>query len=158
LSAFTVTVAPLRDRREQILTILSDLANCEGLVLQVDADAAEAFLLGHWPTNVCGLQRLVAFFKQREPKGGLLDLRLLRDCEPELVHHWKALKNHTAGKSAQVPIYRDRLRSRSGLQNILAEHSGNVAQVARELGTTRAQVYRWMARLGLDRATARRRG
>ena len=41
------------------------------------------------------------------------------------------------------------LADREKLRDLIERSSGNISQVARELGTTRAQVYRWMKRLGL---------
>ena len=45
--------------------------------------------------------------------------------------------------------------SKEVLEQMLVEHKGVVAQVARALGRSTKQVYRWMARQGLDPADYR---
>ncbi|MBC8131947.1 MAG: hypothetical protein H7X95_03125 [Deltaproteobacteria bacterium] len=43
------------------------------------------------------------------------------------------------------------------LQNELAATRGNVAEVARQRGTARMQVYRWLNRFGIDASAFRAR-
>jgi transcriptional regulator with GAF, ATPase, and Fis domain len=37
------------------------------------------------------------------------------------------------------------------LSDLMRKHGGNLAAVSRELGKSRSQVYRWLARLGIAR-------
>jgi transcriptional regulator of acetoin/glycerol metabolism len=48
------------------------------------------------------------------------------------------------------------VQRRARLQALLETHRGNVTKVAEELGTPRAQVYRWAKALGLDVEAFRR--
>jgi transcriptional regulator of acetoin/glycerol metabolism len=91
------------------------------------------------------------------PNGAELTLSELQKLSPAIAafHAERAtaqVSNPTpppAGASGLVPA-RDPLRDRDALDALLRECDGNVSEVARRLGTTRAQVYRWMARLGLS--------
>jgi transcriptional regulator with GAF, ATPase, and Fis domain len=47
------------------------------------------------------------------------------------------------------------LQQRATLEQLLAEHAGNVAAVARALGKAAPQIYRWMRRWELDPAAYR---
>jgi two-component system NtrC family response regulator len=148
LTDIQIHIPAIRERRQDILEILANLAVSEGLKLRVDADAAEALLLGAWPLNVCGLRQVVARITSR--KSGVLDLATLRKIEPALATELKSRRNSPTRSSVKLPNAHKTLRERSSLEQLLAEHHGNVAKVAKDLGTTRAQIYRWMSRLGID--------
>ena len=47
-------------------------------------------------------------------------------------------------------------RLRAQLEELLALHGGNVAEVARALGKARMQVHRWMKRFDIDPERFRR--
>ncbi len=149
LTHLTLHVPPLRMRREQILSIIGELTLSDGLALRLNTDAAEAILLWHWPTNVRGLQRLVAHIKSHESKSRTLNLSMLRECDSEIVDNWKRLKMGAGGKNLDLPNPSDILRNRGMLRQYIANCEGNITQVARQLNVGRNQVYRWMARLDI---------
>jgi len=60
-------------------------------------------------------------------------------------------ENPVRPASPGVGAERKPLHDRAALLSLLGEAGGNVSSVARQLGTTRAQVYRWMSRLGIQR-------
>jgi transcriptional regulator of acetoin/glycerol metabolism len=149
LQAFNVHLPPLRERREQILTTLTDLATSQRQSIPVDCDAAEAILLNHWPTNVCGLQQLLHEVLARGHADSVLDIRALREYAPDLVQNWRALQGRRCSASRQMPAAKDILKERFALQQCIEENDGNISRVAKSLGVTRTQVYRWMNRLGI---------
>jgi sigma-54 dependent transcriptional regulator, acetoin dehydrogenase operon transcriptional activator AcoR len=151
LQTVTVSIPALRDRREKILSILNEIAKAEAVNLYLGADAAEAVLLSDWPTNVRGLQRLIHFVRNCTANRGVFDLQMLSACAPELVEHLRACRQRTQQQPLPTAEPCKILRHKSMLQRTLENHGGNISQAARELGTTRAQVYRWMKRLGLNR-------
>ncbi|HEY5960685.1 MAG TPA: helix-turn-helix domain-containing protein, partial [Polyangiaceae bacterium] len=123
-----------------------------GVSLHLDTRAAEAILLGEWATNIRGLQRLLTPFACRG-KAVKLNLRTLQQKAPELVEHWQRIQKTDHCICSQPPSRRRTLYERAALQRCLEENLGNVSNVARHLGTTRAQVYRWMKRLGIGLGT-----
>jgi transcriptional regulator of acetoin/glycerol metabolism len=109
--------------------------------LRLTADAAEALLLHHWPYNVRELLSVLDNLRAGRTGSdavGLLSLpRDVRAC----------LESRRVGEPAApaaVPA------SRENLAELLRACDGNVAEVARRLGKDRKQVYRWMAREGLE--------
>jgi transcriptional regulator of acetoin/glycerol metabolism len=150
LVAHEIEIPPLRERRHEILDLLEAIATDIGVQLQVDTDAAEAILLGSWPTNLHGLRRVLAYSTKRSQAISAISLGALRLCEPELDDLWKARRSLERGQT--ITILRspsEALRHAATLQKYVDIHRGNITHVAQELGTTRAQVYRWMRRLGI---------
>jgi transcriptional regulator with GAF, ATPase, and Fis domain len=87
-----------------------------------------------------------------------LTLSALLKIEPGSAIHWTTKRKAPTRPTLEIPSARTTLRQRTALENALSQHAGNVASVARELGVTRAQIYRWMGRLGIDIKFARGRG
>lgn len=150
LSAIRIRLSPLGERRQELLAILKGLMNARGIAIGIEASAAEALLLAHWSTNVRGLQRLVTSLASSQATATTLTLSQIEDFEPELVANWHKLKMAQSGESVRVPVPADILRQRVALLRCLEEHGGSVSRVAAELRTTRAQVYRWMKRHGIE--------
>jgi transcriptional regulator with GAF, ATPase, and Fis domain len=146
-------IPPLRARREDlgllIRRVLLELPIALDEV-QLEADALRTLLLHPWPLNVRELRRilLAAVDLARDEEGG-----------PIVVgrHHLRLTAKETAAVQ-HVPEARpftelspeDReLQER--LVELLQEHCGNVAAVARAMDRPRTQVQRLMARLGVER-------
>ena len=142
LAAVEIRIPPLRERREDVLDLLGpQLEHPDRLT----ADLAEVLVLHDWPFNVREVQRIATHL---EVEGGMLSawgpelvrdrLNLLADDEPE----------EPQGTTKMTP-------SREVLEELLVKHGGVVARVARELGRSTKQVYRWMARHEMDPASYR---
>lgn len=144
-----LTVAPLRERREDLLSLFS--LSFDGPPSMTHA-LAEAMLLHSWPFNV------------REVLAVGREMRAGHDPSEALgVEAFRARIEgaRTAGATASEPKVRPpRPRAAtpaptpdaSSLAALLQRRGGNVAEVARELGRSRRQVYRWIEkyRLGVD--------
>ncbi len=146
LAQIVVNVPPLTARRRELLELVRTLATKEGRSIEIDSDAAEALLLWEWPRNVRELESVVRslLLLRKAERLGLLDLKSVR---PQLHEHLKAQRSESP--ATFVPSTGNPLADRDRLRQMLERAEGNVSQVARELGTTRAQVYRWMKRLGV---------
>ncbi len=137
LAAIVLVIPPLRDRREDILGLLLAFV---GQRQRLTADLAHALLLYRWPWNVRELQRVATELSVRGRDQGEWDVGLA----PERV-----LKN--AGSSDVAATQGAKLTpGRDELNRLLREHRGVVAQVAKAVGRSPKQVYRWMKRHGLD--------
>ncbi len=132
LAGYTFPIPPLRARREDIGLIVSALS--AGRALRCTPDAGRALVRYDWPLNV------------RELRHALESAEALAGDEPiDLAH----LPSAVARAASAAPIAADPVQDT--LVASLARHRGNVSEVARELGTARMQVQRWMKRFGIDR-------
>jgi transcriptional regulator with PAS, ATPase and Fis domain len=144
-----LTVAPLRERREDILTLFSLSFAHPPLMSHA---LAEALLLHTWPFNVREVlavgRELLAGQDRSQPLG----------VEPFRARIERSKPTDERASSPAAPSARIRnvspapRPSASSLAAMLEARRGNVAEVARELGRSRRQVYRWIAkyRLGVD--------
>jgi DNA-binding NtrC family response regulator/serine/threonine protein kinase len=160
LAQVPIELPPLRERREEILELAALFAIQAQHRLQLAPDVAEALLLWPWPYNVRELENLVQRWCAMSTNGAQFSSAELARLAPAMAaaHGERGqaqvqpsqptLPANPAGLAAAAA--RDPLRDRDALDALLRECDGNVSEVARRLGTTRAQVYRWMARLGLS--------
>jgi DNA-binding NtrC family response regulator len=131
LSGFVHALAPLRDRREDlgimVNVLLAELAPEGGISFGVDA--ALRLLRHPFPLNVRELRQCLAS-SLALAEGGVLQTV------------------HLPGAIAASVAEGDDLEGR--LVELLAEHRGNVAAVARAMGKAPVQINRWMKRFRID--------
>ncbi|HVJ18282.1 MAG TPA: sigma 54-interacting transcriptional regulator [Polyangiaceae bacterium] len=146
LAQIVIHLPALTGRRREILALLRTLAEREGAELTIEPDAAEAILLWEWPRNVRELEALVRSLVV--VRGSTtLTLAELTELKADVVEH---LREERAGADPAFGTEGNPLADRERLRELIERAAGNISQVARELGVTRAQVYRWMKRLGLS--------
>lgn len=141
LSAVEIEVSGLSERRVEILPLLESFLGPGAT--PPTADAAEVLLLHPWPKNIRELSKCAHY------------LRLFRDLqrpfEPSDLHpdfgRERASIHGEASSAAVHPPPRRLERGR--LAELLTEHRGNVASVARALGLSRQLVYRRLRSFGL---------
>ena len=142
LRGWTVELPPLRERPEDVLPAWRHLLRVHaraGPGVCFSADVAEALVLHDWPDNVRGIEMLA-----RRVSGSrrveLSDLPLAV-AAPLLL---RRTGSEPTDPGRQATAERERVEA------ALARYDGNVARAARELGKGRNQLYRWMARFGID--------
>lgn len=142
-----IAVPPLRDRRADLpawLAVLDQRLRARtgaGGRLLLDPDALEAVLLEDWPDNLRGLDRLVHDLAPHAGLAGFADL-------PEWLH---ARAEPPADDDPLTPAASPRAATptREELAAALATADGRIADVARQFGRDRKQIYRWLERYGL---------
>jgi DNA-binding NtrC family response regulator len=130
LAHIVLRVLPLRERREEILSLASQFAPS----LRRTTAAAELLLLWGWPRNIRELRALMESLAVIEASGTVLT--------PEHLSHISAAALPTRPSTSSVE--NEPANQRKLLTRLLTEHQGNVAAVARELGKPRSQIYRWL--------------
>jgi transcriptional regulator with PAS, ATPase and Fis domain len=154
LNVFEVHIAPLRERREDILplaeALLDDLGRTMGRpAAGISRDAQEWFLTYPWPGNVRELRNAIE--------------RAILLCDGGLVtrHHLPSLGerngvNHPASaigaaKGASSPASDMNIEAveRDLIEKALAQAKGNKSKAARIVGLTRAQLYSRLDKFGL---------
>ena len=151
LSEFTLEMPPLRERREDILPLF-ERALGDDSALTFEPELVEALLLHRWPFNVRELNKLAGQARLRAKPGQCLPLSWF---EAELASHAALAavdvsevvsadaKDKVLVKLAPVP-------DRDELSEMLRRHRGVIADIARETGRSRKQVYRWLESHNLD--------
>lgn len=132
LNGFTLRLPDLRNRREDLGLLLSNLLRRHaGDAPRTFSTPAAAALFAHdWPFNVRELDKALEHALALAP-GGEIDL----DHLPATVVAPSAGPEH------------DRRRE---LVALLRKHAGNIAEVAREMGKHRQQVQKWCKRFQID--------
>lgn len=152
LAGVTLELPALRHRREDVGLLLSAFAREHRLATRLSVHTARMLLGAPLPGNVRALQRAFegALVRATDPEGcGVLEPRHF----PELFDDDKAgaALRSGPGSSAIGDVLDAPSDDTLGrhLRELLTDHHGNVAAVARALGKQRTQVYRWIARYRL---------
>lgn len=177
LSDFTVELPPLRDRREDILPLFVRELGPGAPALA--PELVRALLLHSWPFNVRELVKVARQLRIDGAGKPTLDLSLLGDrlartaaaataggslgvvdgtsrssvrasapapASPPPSDPAPPTRAHSSARDGAAPASRDK----DLLEQLLREHKGVIADVARATGRSRKQVYRWLLQHGLD--------
>lgn len=156
VAEFTLQLAPLRDRREDVLPLLEH--HYGGPLPPMQFELIRALLLHPWPFNVRELRTIASQLRilAEEAPGERLPLhaiaerlaasRLTRQAEP--VRASEASAPAASSPAARRP--RPTAPTRPELEALLRQHGGSVSEVARATGRSRKQVYRWISAHGVD--------
>jgi len=156
LAEIVLDLPPLRDRREDILPLLRRFL---GGITPLDPELASGLLLHPWPFNVRELQKVAMELGVKGAGRDVLDLALVeRRLRAFGGTAMKRVGSDTTVEGGTNPVgYVEPMRPvRSGpptkaeLEFELREHDGVVSEVARSMGRSRKQVYRWLHKYELD--------
>jgi transcriptional regulator with PAS, ATPase and Fis domain len=138
LGGMTITLPPLRERREDLGLVVANLLSVIGAPRDVTfAPEATAFLFARlWRKNIRELRHCLA----ATVSIGVTEIQ----------------RSHLEGFGDALSSSIDQARARQvstadELQELLQRHNGNLSAVARSLETSRTQVARMITRFGLDR-------
>jgi DNA-binding NtrC family response regulator len=140
LSQVVLRVAPLRQRRCEILPLAKALARARGRELEVSAEAAEALTCWTFPLNVRELDSLVAQFCACSEGSLLLDADFLFGVRPELFE--AGTEDDDVDEAPEAGLVE--------LKRALEESEGKMAVAARRLGFSRQKLYRLMKAAGMN--------
>ena len=153
LAAFVLTLPGLARRRTEILPLFRQFMGIAHKPFSVSA--AEALLTHGWPQNVRELKQAAERARLFVQGAQRIELSAL----PPALQTQPASGSGTfeAVLTAEAPAAPpQREPGKDELEQLLARHGGNVAQVAKALGKHRQQVYRWIERHGIDVEQIRR--
>lgn len=149
LAALRITLPPLRQRGEDILTLFTRLSEqfaeeygCE--TPQVSAQEAAQLLQAPWPGNVRQLINLAerAVLQSRRGSGTIASLLMSdhEDMQPVMTTEGKPLKEYVEAFERML------------IDNTMRRHKGSIASVMEELCLPRRTLNEKMAKYGLARA------
>jgi DNA-binding NtrC family response regulator len=154
LAGWLLQVPPLRERRDDILELARGvLDRHRGGKLALSCRAAEALLLHDWPFNVRELENAL------EAAAVRADDSVIR-CQhlPPAIAERVLARDGARVRDARAEDLEARPAappSEDELRRLIAEHRGNIRNLARALGKDRQQIYRWLKRYGIDVAAIR---
>jgi DNA-binding NtrC family response regulator len=152
ISGFKLDLPPLRQRREDlgllIAALLRRLFPDRLERIGFDVEAARALFRHSWPMNIRELEKTL---QTAVVLAG--DLPVATEHLPDALR--SALDDEAPETSEELandsaPLSADDAKRREELVALLAEHGGNISQVARVMGKARMQIQRWVKRFGLD--------
>jgi transcriptional regulator with PAS, ATPase and Fis domain len=145
LNVFDIPIAPLRERRQDILALseafLREIARSFGrLPAGLSKDASEALLRHDWPGNVRELRNAL------ERAAILCDDGLIRTTDLRLdSRSRKPVVNAPLSSATDLAVI-----EREIIVKVLLETSGNKSGAAQRLGLSRPQLYARLKKYGLD--------
>jgi DNA-binding NtrC family response regulator len=149
LSEYPIEIAPLRERREDVLELLGHALGAPSP--RLSPALAEAAVLHPWPFNVREVFSLAAQLRIRSSGADELDLDLVADrLGPAPSPAPKAAGDAKDEDERAEALEKEPPPDRGKLEAMLQTHQGVVADVARAMQRSRKQVYRWIAEHGID--------
>jgi transcriptional regulator with PAS, ATPase and Fis domain len=153
IAQLRLEIPPLRARREDILALV--VRRLPEDAPPLSPDLVEALLVHRWPYNVRELFSVVTELGVWGRGAERLDVDLVRDRLSLPSDDGEAASQASPDPPGDAPRApgdptSPEPPSVASLEALLAKHGGNVAAIAREVGRSRTQVYRWMTQFGLD--------
>jgi transcriptional regulator with AAA-type ATPase domain len=144
LNGFLHQVPPLRDRREDlgslVAALLPRLLGAESAMPTLSVEACQALFAYGWPSNVRELEQCLARAVALAPSGAI-ELHHLPDAV--------AKPGRSSTRPSRLLSKEDELL-RAQLADELGRHAGNVSEVARAMGKARMQIQRWLKRFRIN--------
>lgn len=135
-----LAITPLEQRREDIPSIVRDIAERRGIALErITPALLDALVRAGWPTGVPQLEATLVAAAEATEAGAPIELSTVAS----------RLTRATRAKPS-LPHAADPSLARARLEDALARANGSVASAARALGMSRQAIYREAERLGLD--------
>jgi DNA-binding NtrC family response regulator len=155
ISGFVFRLPALRERRDDfgllVAALLRKVAGARTPAVTLAPDAGRALLAYEWPLNIRELEQCltacVALAASARVERSHLPAHIARAGEPATTASAPAPAGTRSARD-------DRLRLVLLAQ--LAQHEGNLADVARAMGKARMQIHRWCKRFGVDPNVYRR--
>ena len=138
LGADPIAISPLRKRTEEILSLVAHFG--EGTIREIEPAAVRALCLYGWPLNVRELQKTIANALALTVGVGLR------------LEHLPSVIRGALQRGAPIEVHRRDPRPAPGsaeLEQLLKQHDGNVASVARALDRKWNVVWRWVVKYKL---------
>jgi DNA-binding NtrC family response regulator len=146
LNSFHMELPPLRERREDLGIIIASLLRMRApnrTDIALDLHAARALMYYPWPLNVRELEQCLTTALVLATK------RPIKASDfPPVVR--AAAELPATPKAAPVNPEREDAERRELMVSLLRQHEGNVAAIARAMGTDPKQIRRWLKKYKLS--------
>jgi DNA-binding NtrC family response regulator len=154
LMGYVIHVPPLRERRDDIMTLARHFLARGDHGVEIGADVAEALCIYPWPYNVRELEHTMAVAGSAAARHGLMELEHLPDKLHQPFEERLGVSSSPVSQSLAPPalltVRRNATPTAAELRQVLEACDGNVSRVAAFFDKDRRQIYRWARRLGVD--------
>jgi transcriptional regulator of acetoin/glycerol metabolism len=145
LNGVTITLPPLRERKDKALLIENILvAEKSGQAITFEPDAFEILMSVPWPGNVRQLRNVIRY-SIAVSDGETIQLS---DLPPEILQvsslPLETIMRSTASSSEQIPPDSMQYAERSAILNVLKKNKWNITDASTNLRISRATLYRKM--------------
>jgi DNA-binding NtrC family response regulator len=164
LNEYSIELPPLRERKEDLFSLVRAFASRHSeRRLEPSLAFMNALIHYDWPFNVRELESVVKRAAALADGGVLEASHLPQQVLEASAGHGEATRPSTAPPCPPLPAPASMTGPKdapdaNALRALLEQHAGNVSAMARDLGTARMQVYRWLRRYGLDVGDYRQAG
>ena len=134
-----------------IAVLLAEIGRRTGGAPRFTAQAGRKLVTYDWPRNVRQLDKCLAAAVALAGREAIGVAHL-----PYEVRQAQAIETVAVSCPEGPTVMDDKLSQEEILDQLLRRHNGNLAAVARRMGTSRSQVHRLLRRLDLDPARYRR--
>ncbi len=163
LAEVSLSIPPLRDRREDILILA--MHHLKPPIPHLSARLIDALLRYDWPFNVRELVKVTTELGIRGAGLKVLDLNLVArrlGVEPESVPFqgdYSESRHETTMELEAVAaqINKQPVPTKEELESLLQEFQGNISRLAEATGRSRRQVHRWLNKYDLEAEDFRQR-
>jgi len=150
LNGVTITLPPLRERKDKALLINNILAaETDGRPMPIDADAFDVLMNFPWPGNVRQLRNVLKY-ALAVTEGDTIQLY---DLPPEILQAsslpLETIVRGTIADSEEVPPDSMQYAERSAILNVLKKQKWNITGAAVDLRISRATLYRKMKKYSI---------
>ncbi len=151
MSGLTFHIPALRQRREDIGSLVAELLTRCPPITTIEPAAALALLAHDWPFNTRELEKVLGLATVLADGGTLA----LAHLPPPVAASFEAVRAPKDDRNEGVDSNAvDDRPADAELRATLTEHltrsKGNVTEVARAMGKARQQIHRWLRRLKID--------
>jgi transcriptional regulator with GAF, ATPase, and Fis domain len=145
---FTLELAPLRERREDVLTLLARDLGPDAPPLSQELLAS--LLERPWRFNVRELRKIAKQLEVRGAGAERLALDMLDAPTPQAALAPVEAPRVAEAQGAEDDARMKAVPTKDELVAMLTRHQGVIELVARETGRSRRQVHRWLEKHGID--------
>lgn len=158
LSVFPIILPPLRERRDDIMALVSHFvdktcAASNRKIVRITAQAAEMLMAYDWPGNIRELENVMERAVILCGIDGIIDARHLPVWLQQSPGLEQCLPVHGATLEESMRVLEKRL-----IVEALQEHGGNMSRAAQQLGITERIMGLRMKKYGLDYREFRKEG
>lgn len=150
LNGVTITLPPLRERKDKALLIGNILsAENNGSPMKIDADAFELLMGFPWPGNIRQLRNVLRYALAVAESEAIQ----LYDLPPEIMQasclSLDTIVRSNAAVAEEVPPDSMQYAERSAILNVLKKQKWNITGAAEDLRISRATLYRKMKKYSI---------